>query len=83
MASFWEQKRSNHLFHEEYRAIHECRCNPEYAIQHPNECKNNPECKVLTKCHPDAKERIYKLQEKILKYSNVPTVQRPKRFNRV
>ncbi len=38
------------------RAISLARTNPDYRIKHPNECRDNPECKVLSECHPEAKK---------------------------
>ncbi len=72
----WEKARNRALAHMLYRAIHLARTNPDYRIQHPNECRDNPECKVLQHCHPEAEKRIHKEHEKILALAVVPSVER-------
>ncbi len=79
----WKLQCEKAYKHQLYRAIHLARTNPDYQIKHPNECRENPDKKILTKCHPEAESRILKDHEKILKTSIVPIVDRPKRLSRV
>ncbi len=71
------------LEHKLYRAIHLARSNPDYQIKYPSELRNNPEGKVLLHCHKEAEKRIIHDHEKMIRLSIVPTVERPKRFNRI
>ncbi len=80
--SFWEKQKVKALKHQLQRAIHLARCNPDYQIDHPNECRNNPDHKILKECHPEAKKRIEKLVMKKQHFSEVPNVERPHRYNR-
>ncbi len=79
----WAKQCEKALQHKETRAIHLARTNPDYQMKYPNECRDNPEKKVLTCCHPEATKRILEEHEKILRLSIVPDVERPKRLNRV
>ncbi len=71
------------LQHKKYRAIHLARTNIDYQIQHPNETRDNPEKKVLTHCHKEAEKRIIEEHEKMIRLAIIPTVERPKRLNRL
>ncbi len=79
----WTKAIDRHYETELIRAIHEARTNPDYQIAHPNECKNNPDRKILKECHPDAILRIK--HECEVRRRNVlpPNVERPARLNRV
>ncbi len=79
----WKKATTRALQHQLTRAIHLARCNPDYQIKYPNECRDNPESKILAECHVDAQKRIIDSHEKILKNSVVPVVDRPKRFSKV
>ncbi len=78
----WKKATTRALAKKLERAIHLARCNPDYQIKYPNECRENPERKLLTCCHPEAKKRILEEHEKTLTQSLVPVVDRPKRLNR-
>ncbi len=79
----WPKVTNRALLHQLQRAIDLARCNPDYQIKYPNECRNNPDHKVLHDCHPEAKKRICDEHEKIIKLAAVPDVERPKRLNRI
>ncbi len=79
----WKKHCDKALKHAENRAIHLARCNPDYQIKYPNECRDNPENKVLPCCHPEAKKRLLEKHEKILQLAIVPPVDRPKRLSRL
>ncbi len=79
----WKTQCLKALEKQKYRAIHLARTNPDYQIKYPNECRSNPENKVLLCCHPEAEKRILKEHEKILMRALVPDVDRPKRMNRI
>ncbi len=79
----WKLQCEKALKHQMQRAIDLARCNPDYQIKYPNECRDNPDHKVLPHCHPEAQERLLESHEKILKLAIVPDVDRPKRLNRV
>ncbi len=79
----WKKATDRALAHQYVRAIHLARCNPDYQIKYPNECRENSESKILAECHVDAQKRILNEHEKILKNSLVPTVERPKRLSKV
>ncbi len=81
--TFWQKHAEKALAHQEYRAIHLARTNPDYQIKYPNECRDNPDRKILECCHPEAHTRILEEHEKILRLSVVPAVDRPTRLNRV
>ncbi len=83
MTSFWELQRQKALKTQLRRSIHLCRCNLDYQMSHPNEAKSNPERKVMTKPHQEATDRITQQHTKIIRNASVPTVERPKRFNRI
>ncbi len=78
----WKFAQARHLDYELESAIHLARCNPDYQTKYPQEVKDNPEGKVLLKCHVEAKIRILAEQSKMLKRVDVPKVLRPKRLNR-
>jgi len=65
------------------RSISLATCNPDYKIQYPNECRDNPENKLTHNCHPEAEKRLLKDHQAILAKSLVPTVERPQRMNRL
>ncbi len=79
----WEKACKRALAKKQYRSIQLARTNPDYRMKYPNECRDNPECKVLTECHPEAQKRILEEHEKILQLAIVPPVDRPKRMNRL
>jgi len=66
-----------------YRAIHLCRTNPDYKLKYPQEVKENPTGKVLLSCTASAKKRIEHEHMVRIRNNIVPTVERPKRLNRV
>ncbi len=78
----WEKQCEKAYQHQLERAIHLARTNPDYQIKYPNECRENPERKLLKCCHPEAQKRILEKHEKILALAIVPIVDRPKRLNR-
>ncbi len=78
----WKHCCDRALEHKLERAIHLCRTNLDYRIKYPSEVRANSELKVLTECHPEAKIRILKEHEKILRNAMVPLVERPKRLSR-
>ncbi len=78
----WEKATKRALAKKLERAIHLARCNPDYQVKYPSECRENPDKKILSCCHPEAKKRITHDHLKILKLSLVPVVERPKRLNR-
>ncbi len=79
----WPKQTQKALLHQLQRSIDLARTNPDYQIKHPNECRNNPDRKVLKECHPDARKRICEEHEKILSLATVPDVDRPQRLNRL
>ncbi len=83
MSFNWKKATNRALEHQYQRAIAEARTNITYQVKYPNECRDNPDCKILHHCHPEAKKRILEEHEKILMTSTVPVVERPKRLNRV
>ncbi len=78
---FWEKQ--VHICEEKHlvKSIHQARCNPDYKIKHPAECRHIPEGKGLT-VHPEAKVRILKELAKKIQSINPPPVIRPNRYNR-
>ncbi len=81
MTSFWEKHREKGLNKRLQRSIHQARTNIDYQIKHPNEKPASGQIKKEP--HADAKKRIQDQQIKILKNSNVPTIVRPKRINKI
>ncbi len=79
----WKKACQRALDKKRYRAIQLARCNPDYKIAHPNECRDNPENKILLHCHPEAEKRIIEEHEKMLKLAIVPPVERPQRLNKL
>ncbi len=79
----WKKATDRALKHQLERAIHLARCNIDYQVKYPNECRQNAENRVLFECHVEAHKRILECHEKILKNSLVPTVDRPKRLSKV
>ncbi len=79
----WPHQLHNALLHQMQRSIDLARTNPDYKIKHPNECRDNPDCKVLKECHPEAKKRLLEEHEKIIRLASVPDVDRPQRLNRL
>lgn len=77
---FWIQHKEITLAKALYREYRQEMTNPDTKINHPNECKECPEHKKHQP-HPEATKRITKLY---IKKQNVemPTVDRPKRYNR-
>ncbi len=65
-----------------YRAINLARCNPDYQLKYPSECRENPDKKVLLECHIEATKRITHDHELICRLRKVPTIVRPARLNR-
>ncbi len=79
----WDKQRKKALKHQYQRSIDLARTNDDYKIKYPNECRENPECKVLKECHPEAQKRLLQEHEKILRLAVVPDVDRPVRLNRL
>ncbi len=79
----WDKQRKKALKHQFTRSIHLARTNIDYQVEHPNECRDNPDHKVLADCHPEAQKRLLLKHEKLLLLSVVPAVDRPTRLNRV
>ncbi len=65
-----------------YRSIHLARCNPDYQLKFPSECRDNPSRHVLHKCHPEAEKRIMHDHSVRLHMVTPPIVKRPERLNR-
>ncbi len=63
------------------RSVHQRRCNPDYKIAHPAECRGHSEGTGLT-IHPEAKNRILKELSTKIKSANHPPVPHIPRFNR-
>jgi len=78
----WKMATERALQKKLYRAIQLARTNPDYQLKYPQEHKQNPNQKVLDHCHKDAEIRITKEHITILRNSQVPPVDRPKRLNR-
>ncbi len=78
---FWEKQ--VHICEEKHliKSIHQARCNPDYKIKHPAECRHMPEGNGLT-VHPEAKIRILKELANKIKSVTPPAVLRPNRWNR-
>ncbi len=78
---FWKKQiqicEQKHLI----RSVHQRRCNPDYKIAHPAECRGHSEGTGLT-VHPEARERILKELANKIKSVNPPPVDRPPRYNR-
>ncbi len=79
----WVLQRKLAIIKAKQRAISLATCNPDYQVEHPNECRDNPENKLLKECHPEAAKRIEKKLKLIQKKAMVPAVQRPSRLNKV
>ncbi len=81
--SFWDKQKKRILAKNLENSIHLARCNPDYQLLHPNECRENPEHHVLSQCHPEAHKRICHQYETFLQKSLMP---KPKyiqeRFNK-
>jgi len=78
----WNHCLERALAHQLYRAIHLCRTNPDYKLKYPQEVKQNPQSKLLLVPTSEAKKRISHEHEVRVRNNMVPTVERPKRFNR-
>ncbi len=78
----WKKATARALQKQYYRSIQLARTNITYQLEHPNECRDNPDHKLLDHCHPEAQKRILEKHEKILSQSVVPVVDRPVRLNR-
>ncbi len=59
------------------------RTNPDYRLSFPAEVAKNPSRKVLLVANPEAQKRILHEHEVRIRNNIMPTVDRPKRFNRV
>jgi len=79
---FWKKQRDKALLKQLYRSIHLARCNPDYKLRYPNECRENPEHHILSQCHPEAKKRICHQYETFCHRIDMPTVDRPMRLNK-
>ncbi len=79
---FWAKQ--IHICEEKHleKSIHQARCNPDYKIAHPAECRNMPKGGGLHNVHPEAKVRILKELANKIKSVNPPKVKRPERWNR-
>ncbi len=77
---FWEKQ--VHICEEKHliKSIHQARCNPDYKIKHPAECRNIPKGSLTV--HPEAKVRILKELANKIKSVTPPAVLRPNRWNR-
>ncbi len=79
----WVRERKLAIIKAKQRSISLATCNPDYQVEHPNECRDNPENKLLKQCHPEAAKRIEKKLNLIQKKAMVPAVQRPSRMNKL
>ncbi len=79
----WKKAQDRALEKQKQRSIQLATCNPDYQIEHPSECRANPEHKLLHQCHPEAEKRIIEKHLKTLRKAIVPSVQRPMRPNRL
>ncbi len=79
----WEHSIERALEKQLYRSIHLCRTNPDYRLKYPAEFKENPSGKLLTVPTASARKRILHEHEVRIRNNIVPTVERPKRLNRV
>ncbi len=81
LQSFWAKQ--VHICEEKHlmKSVHQARCNPDYKIKHPSECRNMPQGKGLT-VHPEARIRILKELANKIKSVTPPAVLRPNRWNR-
>ncbi len=77
---FWAKQ--IHICEEKHlqKSIHQRRCNPDYKIAHPAECRGNPE--GSHRIHPEAKVRILKELSTKIKSANPPPVPHIARYNR-
>ena len=78
----WQKACDRALKHKLTNAIHLARTNIDYQIKYPNECRDNPEHKILKECHHEAFKRIMKDHEKMLVNTMTPVVIRPKRLSK-
>ncbi len=80
--TFWEKQITKAQVIVCSRTIHQSRTNPDYIMKHPAECRGNPEKKILSHPHPEAKKRV--LHELKLKTSNsfMPATQHFARMNK-
>ncbi len=79
----WKMAKTRALKKKFTRTISLATCNPDYAIKYPHECRDNPENKLLGQCHPEAIKRIEHDFNTAMQKVEVPTVERPKRTNRL
>ncbi len=79
----WVAQRKLAIIKAKQRSISLATCNPDYQVTYPNECRDNPENKLLKQCHPEASKRIEKKLNLIQKRAMVPAVQRPSRMNKL
>ncbi len=79
----WKHSLDRALEKQLYRSIHLCRTNPDYRLSFPAEVAKNPNRKVLLEPNPEAKKRILHEHEVRIRNNLMPTVERPKRLNRV
>ncbi len=79
--SFWEKQKQICEAKKLVRTVHQRRCNPDYKIAHPAECRGNSEGDGLT-VHPEAQIRILKEIHTKIQNANPPPVPHIARFNR-
>jgi len=77
----WKMATERALQHKLYRSIQLARGNKDYQIKHPSEIPK--EGKIEHSCHKEAEMRITKEHITVLRNSQVPAVDRPKRLNRI
>ncbi len=77
---FWDTQILKNQEHKCEQEIHRLRTNPDTRMQHPAECRGNPEGK--NSLHPETKKRILDDLAKKLKGIERPPVNNPTRFNR-
>ncbi len=80
---FWHFYQQKHLQKMLYRSIQQARNNPDYAIKHPNEIRDNPTHKLLREPNNEANIRIHKEHIVLLKNQLTPKWETPKRLNRI
>ncbi len=76
----WKWAKERAIIKQLERSIHLTRCNPDYQIAHPQECRDNPDNENI--CHPEAKRRITKDMLHKQQRAIVPPVERPKRLSK-
>ncbi len=79
----WKHSQDAALKKALYRSIHLCRTNIDYRTRYPSEAKANPKNLILLEPHPEAVKRITHDYMVRIRNAFQPSVERPKRLNKI